>query len=91
MTITLNIPPETEAKLQQKALLRGVTLSELMEQLAVSAADEEPRRPTTGAELVAQWEAEGVYGAWADRDDIGDGVEYAQSLRQRAQQRDWTE
>jgi len=91
MTITLNIPPEAEAKLQQKALLRGLTLSELMEQLAVAAADEEPRKPTNGAELVAQWEADGVYGAWADREDIGDSVEYARSLRERAQQRDWTE
>ena len=91
MTITMNIPPEAEAKLQQKALLRGVTLPELIEQLAIAAADEEPRKPTNGEELVAQWEADGVYGAWADREDIGDGIEFAQVLRQRAQQRDWTE
>ena len=91
MTITLNISPEAEAKLQQKALQRGLTLSELVEQLAADATAEQALRPANGAELVALWQADGVFGAWADREDITDGVDYAQDLRQRAQQRDWSE
>lgn len=91
MTITLNISPEVEAKLQQKAALRGITLSELLEELANDALGEEAPRPMTGADLVAQWKSEGVFGAWADREDIGDGVEYAHELRRQAEERGWSE
>ena len=45
------------------------------------------RAPTTGAELVAYWEAEGVIGAWADRTDIIDSASYARELRRRAKTR----
>jgi hypothetical protein len=40
----------------------------------------------TGRELLAALEAEGVIGVWADRKDIGDSVEFARQLRERA----WT-
>jgi hypothetical protein len=45
MTITLNISPEAEAKLQQKAVLRGLTILELMELLVnneIGQAVQEP-------------------------------------------------
>jgi hypothetical protein len=40
----------------------------------------------TGRELLADLEAKGVIGLWADREDIGDSVEFARQLRERA----WT-
>jgi hypothetical protein len=54
-----------------------------------SAQVEHPDLPVkndfvTAAELLDS----GVVGIWADRKDIGDSVEYARQLRQRAQQRE---
>jgi hypothetical protein len=43
-------------------------------------------KPKTGRELLAALEASGVIGVWADRRDIGDSVEFARQLRERA----WT-
>jgi hypothetical protein len=43
-------------------------------------------KPKTGRELLAALEAGGVIGVWADRRDIGDSVEIARQLRERA----WT-
>jgi hypothetical protein len=43
-------------------------------------------KPQTGPELFAALVANGFIGALADRDDIGDSVEYARKLRERA----WT-
>ena len=45
-------------------------------------------KPKTGADLVAQLEADGVIGAWADRQDIGDSSEYARELRRQAETRE---
>ena len=42
----------------------------------------------TGAEIVAYWEAQRVLGAWADRSDIHDSVEYARTLRAKAEKRE---
>ncbi|MDP7237132.1 MAG: hypothetical protein QGI34_10415 [Candidatus Latescibacteria bacterium] len=42
----------------------------------------------TGAEIVAYWEAQRVLGAWADRSDIHDSVEYARTLRAKAENRE---
>jgi len=43
--------------------------------------------PTTGAELVEYWRRHGVIGAWSDRDDIEDNLEFARELRRRAETR----
>jgi hypothetical protein len=43
----------------------------------------------TGAELIAQLEADGVIGAWADRSDITDSAAYARELRHQAEHREW--
>lgn len=49
----------------------------------------EQDKPTlTPAQVVAQWNAEGVIGAWADRQDIGDSSAYARKLREQAQCRE---
>ena len=47
----------------------------------------EPKR-ISGKEYIELMEAEGVFGAWANRDDIGDSAEYARKLREQAQNRD---
>jgi len=41
----------------------------------------------TGQELYRALVANGFIGAWKDRTDIGDGVEYARLLRRRASER----
>ena len=42
-----------------------------------------PERGITGAELLAS----PMVGIWADRDDIGDTVEFARELRRKSEQR----
>jgi hypothetical protein len=51
-----------------------------------SEPDPRAGKPQTGRELLAALQANGFIGMWADRDDIGDSVEYARKLRERA----WT-
>jgi hypothetical protein len=48
------------------------------------APDEEGNKPQTGPELFAALVANGFIGALADREEIGDRVEYARMLRERA-------
>jgi hypothetical protein len=45
-------------------------------------------KPKTGRELVQALRANGFIGAWKDRTDIGDSIEFAKALRERAQKRD---
>src|SRR4051794_40553466 len=40
-------------------------------------------QPQTGREMLQVLKANGFVGAWADRDDIGDSVEFARQLRRR--------
>ena len=49
-----------------------------------------PRRrriPKQGANVVAFWTENSLIGDWADREDIGDGLDYARSLRRQAETR----
>jgi hypothetical protein len=46
-----------------------------------------PRKLRTGRELLEELKASGFIGAWKDRTDIGDSVEFARRLRERAQRR----
>jgi hypothetical protein len=48
--------------------------------------EDEEDKPQTGPELFAALAANGFIGALAGREDIGDSVEYARQLRERA----WT-
>jgi hypothetical protein len=41
----------------------------------------------TAAEMLAIFEEEGFIGMWEDREDIGDSVEFARQLREKAQRR----
>lgn len=51
---------------------------------ARAASASEEGKPKSGRELLAVLEASGAIGAWADRTDIGDSVEFARQLRERA-------
>ena len=44
-------------------------------------------KPKTGQELYRALVENGFIGAWKDRTDIGDSVEYARLLRKRANER----
>jgi hypothetical protein len=49
-----------------------------------AAPEDEEDKPQTGPELFAALAANGFIGALAGREDIGDSVEYARKLRERA-------
>lgn len=86
MTLTLDLPPALEARLEAEAAKRN----EPVETFAVAWLEEtlpEKPRSQTGAELVARLEEEGILGMWADRADIGDSLEYARKLRSQAETR----
>ena len=42
----------------------------------------------TPAEVLAQWNAEGMGDSWASRADIEDSASYARTLREKAQRRE---
>lgn len=44
-------------------------------------------KPKTGQEIYRALVANGFIGAWKDRTDIGDSLEYARLLRKRASER----
>lgn len=85
MTLTLELPPDLEARLQSESARRGLSPSEcVLEVLDTTIPDAPP--PSTPSELVDYWEREGVLGIWADRTDIPDSPEYARQLRHQAEE-----
>jgi hypothetical protein len=86
MTMTLDLPPDLEARLTAEAARRGVSPEECLLEVLDTAVPREPH-PLTPAEMVQQWEREGVIGIWADRTDLPESPEYARQLRHRAEQR----
>jgi hypothetical protein len=60
-------------------------INELKAQQSMTSAISAPRpdQPKTGREMLQILKANGFVGAWADRDDIGDSVEFARQLRRR--------
>jgi hypothetical protein len=86
MTLTLDLTPDLEERLNAEAARLGLTPSEYAIQVLQKETPAAPM-PTTGAELVAYWEREGIIGIWADRTDIPDSPEYARELRRRAETR----
>jgi hypothetical protein len=86
MTLTLDLPPDLEARVNSEAARRGMSSAECVLEV-LGAAMPDTALPTTPAELVDYWEREGVLGIWADRTDIPDSPEYARQLRRQAEQR----
>jgi hypothetical protein len=48
------------------------------------SAEQDDGKPTTGKTLLEALVQSGFIGAWKDRTDIGDSVEFARQLRERA-------
>ncbi len=89
MTITLNVPTEIEVRLEQEAARREQPVEDYALSLIEHNLPEAPSMPElkTGADVVAYWKANGLIGDWAEREDIGDSVEYARELRRQAETR----
>ncbi len=85
MAYTLELLPDTEARVQAQADAQGLAVEEYLVSLIEDALP--APKPRTGAELVALLKKEGILGMWADRTDIGDSVEYARTLRREAETR----
>lgn len=83
MSITLELPADLENALTTEAAHLGLSLSQYTLRL-LSTRLLPVSRPTTGAELVAYWQREGVIGT---RPDIPDSQAHARQLRHRAERR----
>jgi hypothetical protein len=89
MTITLHVPIEIEARLEEEAARR----EQPVEDYALSLIERNLPSPApmpelkTGADVVAYWKANGLIGDWANREDVGDSLEYARELRRQAETR----
>ncbi len=83
MSITLDLPQELESALATEATQMGLSLAEYVLRLLAMRSLVGPS-PTTGAELVAYWQREGVIGT---RPDITDSQAHARQLRHKAERR----
>jgi hypothetical protein len=83
MNITLELPEDLESALTTEAAHRGLSLPEYTLRL-LSTRILPGSMPTTGAELIAYWQREGVIGT---RPDISDSQAHARQLRHRAEHR----
>jgi hypothetical protein len=80
MTLSIDLPKEVETKLSAEAERLGLSLRDYVLHLLSST----PRKPLSGAELVAAWDADGLFGS---RPDITDSVAFAQENRRKAETR----
>jgi hypothetical protein len=72
---------------QQLAQLKAMQSTVAGNSSRPSSAQEKPR---TGREMLQALRANGFVGAWRDREDIGDSVEFARELRRRVWSREGT-
>ena len=83
MSITLELPDELETVLADEADRLNMPLSEYILRLLTTSRPQQTM-PSTGAELVAYWQREGLIGT---RPDGMDSPEYARELRHKAERR----
>jgi len=83
MSIVLDLPQELESALATEATQLGLSLTEYVLRL-LSTRSLVNQLPTTGAELVAYWQREGVIGT---RRDIPDSQTRAWQIRHQAERR----
>ena len=83
MSLTLELPEDLESALTTEAAHLGLSLSEYTLRL-LSTRVLPTSMPTTGAELVAYWQREGVIGT---RPDVLDSQAHARQLRHSAERR----
>jgi hypothetical protein len=75
------------AESQRRRVPLSVVLREVLDRWVDEAEAPAEEQPTAGAQLVEELTASGFIGAWEDRTDIGDSVEFARRLRRRAETR----
>jgi hypothetical protein len=87
MTFTIELTPEETNRLQRAAQARGLDVSALLRRLIAHLPEDafEDIAPTWGAQVLAEWEREGVIGY---RTDIADSQAHARVLRETAQRRE---
>ena len=83
MSIMLDLPQELESALATEAIQLGLSLTEYVLRLLSTRSFVGPL-PTTGAELVAYWQREGVIGT---RPEITDSQAHARQIRHQAERR----
>ena len=83
MSITLDLPQALENELALEAAQLGLSLSGYVLRLLSTRSLVGPV-PTTGAELVAYWQREGVIGT---RPEITDSQAHARQIRLQAERR----
>ena len=83
MSIRLNLPKELERELTTEATQMGVSLAEYVLRLLSTRSSAEAA-PTTGAELVAYWQREGLLGT---RSHTTDSQALARQLRHKVEKR----
>ena len=83
MKLVLEVPPELEAELAAEASQLGLPLQEHALRI-LALGRNKPSVPSTGAELVAYWQAEDLVGT---RPEIADSPTHARAVRGQAEQR----
>jgi hypothetical protein len=83
MSIMIDLPQELESELATEATHLGLSLTEYVLRL-LSTRSFVGQLPTTGAELVAYWQREGVIGT---RPEITDSQAHARQIRHQAEKR----
>jgi hypothetical protein len=83
MSITLDLPKELTSELAAEATQSGLSLTEYALHLLVSRTRAD-HMPTTGAELVAYWQREGVIGS---QPEITDSQMHARQIRHSVERR----
>ncbi len=82
MTITLDLPTELEARLEEEAASAHITKEVLAAQLIAMALP--PDSFKNGAEAVDYWTQIGLVGMWADREDMKDSTAWVRQQRDKS-------
>ena len=82
MTITLDLPTEIEARLEEEAVNAHITKEVLASQLIAMSLP--PDSFKNGAEAVDYWTQIGLGGMWADREDMTDSTAWVRQQRDKS-------
>lgn len=83
MTLVIELPPELERELSARAAELHLPIEEYAVRVLAGAGVAAPKL-TSGADLVAYWQAEGLVGT---RPEIVDSAEHARGVRRDAERR----
>jgi alkylation response protein AidB-like acyl-CoA dehydrogenase len=81
--VSVDLPPVMAARLQEEADIIQEPLEQYLKLLIAQAMP----KPRNGNELVDRLTEAGILGMWADREDIGNNLEFARQLRIQAEMR----